>query len=311
MRTNSIIVTWNQTELTMRCLDSLVAAGVAPETIWVVDNGSQPSAIPALGERFPAINLVRSERNLGFAGGCNLGAASAAQGAAAAEQLFFLNNDALVEPDTLERLLAALAADPGLAAVSPKVYYGDSDRVIHSTGMTVEVNSGMVRMLHANQPDRGQADRPADREALFGCAMLIRRAVWDSVGPFWAPFFAYSEEVDWCLRARRAGWRLGYVPAAVVWHYASTSLGHNSPLKLYLLNRNQLYLRQRHRGRGWPAWRGGLRVLAMQARTAGHFARQRRWRQAWAIVLAVWDFVCRRTGQFRRGDLRRIDKGTP
>ena len=144
MRTNSIIVTWNQTELTMRCLDSLVAAGVAPETIWVVDNGSQPSAIPALGERFPAINLVRSERNLGFAGGCNLGAASAAQGAAAAEQLFFLNNDALVEPDTLERLLAALAADPGLAAVSPKVYYGDSDRVIHSTGMTVEVNSAAL-----------------------------------------------------------------------------------------------------------------------------------------------------------------------
>jgi len=309
MRVNSIIVTWNQTELTAQCLDSLCAAGIDQATIWVVDNGSQPSAVPALAARFPRVQLIRSEHNRGFTGGCNLGAASAAT--RPAEYLFFLNNDAQVEPATVETLLGALEADPALAAVSPKVYFGDTERVIHSTGMTVDVNSGMVRMLHANEHDRGQADRPADREALFGCAMLIRRAAWESVGPFWEPFFAYAEEVDWCLRARRAGWRLGYVPAAVVWHYASTSLGHNSPLKLYLINRNQLYLRQRHHGRGWPAWRGGLRLLVMQARMVGHFARQRRWRQAWAIILAVWDFARRRRGQFRRGDLRRIDRATP
>ena len=96
--------------------------------------------------------------------------------------------------------------------------------------MTVDPTSGQARMIGANQLDRGQHDQLADRDALFGCALLIRRAAWQQVGPFWEPFFNYAEETDWCLRARRLGWRLQYVPQALVRHRTSSSLGLYSPL---------------------------------------------------------------------------------
>ncbi|GIV96668.1 MAG: hypothetical protein KatS3mg057_1325 [Herpetosiphonaceae bacterium] len=87
-----------------------------------------------------------------------------------------------------------------------------------SVGVAVDPNSGRVSMLGNTEPDRGQYDQVAEREALFGCALLIRRAAWEEVGGFWEPFFSYAEETDWCLRARKRGWRLCYVPEAVVWH---------------------------------------------------------------------------------------------
>jgi GT2 family glycosyltransferase len=158
-------------------------------------------------------------------------------------------------------------------------------------------------MLGSNEPDAGQHDDPADREALFGCAMLIRREAWEQSGGFWEPFFNYAEETDWCLRVRRQGWRLRYIPQAVAWHCTSSSLGWNSPLKIYLITRNQLYLRQRHKQPGWPAWRGLLYAFYILGRTGTRFIRQRQWRQARALMLASWDFWRGRTGNTRNPDL--------
>src|SRR5690606_6845950 len=114
----------------------------------------------------------------------------------------------------LAALAEALAADPTLAAVSPKVYYDGSERIIQSVGVRVDVERAAVRMIGSGEVDRGQHDAPADRDALFGCAMLVRAAAWEQVGPLWEPFFNYAEEIDWCLRARELGWRLRYIPQA-------------------------------------------------------------------------------------------------
>jgi GT2 family glycosyltransferase len=267
----TIIVTWNQADLTLGCLASVVAAGILPDNVWVVDKGSIDETLPRIRKRFPAVRTIRLEQNRGFAGGSNAGARAALD--AGAENLFLLNNDALVEPATLPALKAALDADTGLAAVSPKVYYAVEGRVIQSVGLTIDPDSGQARMLGSNEPDRGQHDRPAEREALFGCAMLIRRRAWEEAGEFWEPFFNYSEETDWCLRARRLGWRLLYVPEAVAWHRTSSSLGWDAPLKMYLMTRNQLYLRQRHQRGGWRGWRGLGYALYVGARTWARFMR--------------------------------------
>jgi GT2 family glycosyltransferase len=301
-RVSTVIVTWNQTELTLDCLAALTAAGVAPTTIWVVDNGSEPEALPHLRERFPAIQALRLAQNLGFAGGCNAGMRAAL--ASGADYVFLLNNDALVEPGTIAALQTALDGNTQIAAASPKVYYDTGERVIQSVGLRVDPDSGQARMLGSNEHDRGQHDQVAERDALFGCAMLIRRQAWEQIGEFWEPFFSYAEETDWCLRARRQGWRLLYVPEAVVLHRTSSSLGWDSPLKVYLIARNQLYLRRRHRRGGWRSWRGLAYALYISGRTWARYMRRGQRTQARALELAWWDFQRGRTGNSRTADLR-------
>src|SRR5262245_18048821 len=119
MRIATVIVTWNQIELTLDCLESLRAAGVAEDSIWLVDNGSQPSAAPQVAARFPAVHIVQLAANIGFTGGCNAGARAAL--AASPDAIFFLNNDALVEPETIPALVNALGCDTAVAATSPMV----------------------------------------------------------------------------------------------------------------------------------------------------------------------------------------------
>lgn len=306
MQIHTIIVAWNQPALTADCIAALVAAGVAPASIWLVDNGSVPALLPQIGARFPGLRGLRLAANRGFAGGNNVGVAAAL--AAGAEALFLLNNDALAEPGTLPALAAALAADRGLAAVAPKVYYATEGRVIQSVGLRVDRASGQARMLGSNEPDQGQHDVPAEREALFGCAMLIRRAAWEQVGPFWEPFFNYAEETDWCLRARAQGWRLRYEPAALVWHRTSSSLGWDSPLKTYLITRNQLFLRRRHAPGGLRGLRGLAYAAYVSARTAARFVRRRQWHLARATGLAWYDYALGRAGNARDAGLRLRDR---
>jgi GT2 family glycosyltransferase len=298
----TILVNWNQTDLTLDCLAALAAAKVSLGDIWVVDNGSHPGALSPICERYPNVRTLRLEQNAGFAGGCNAGVRAAL--AAGADTIFLLNNDALVEPETLSRLMAALAQDAHIAAVSPKVYYHNTPRIIQSVGLRIDPDSGHARMLGSGEADRGQYDQPAERDALFGCALLIRRQAWEQVGEFWEPYFNYAEEADWCLRARRLGWRLLYVPRAVVWHRTSSSLGSNSPLKVYLIARNQLYLRRRHRRGGWYGWRGLAYALYMYARTWARYMRLGQPVQARALALALWDFWLGRRGNSRTPDLR-------
>jgi GT2 family glycosyltransferase len=298
----TVIVTWNQTPLTLTCLASLQAAGVPAATIWVVDNGSQPEASPMLKTQFPGVRVMRLDTNCGFTGGNNVGVAAAL--AAGAQSILLLNNDATVEPQTVSGLWTALAADPQIAAVAPKVYYHGTPRLIQSVGIAANPTNGRIRMLGSGELDRGQYDRPADREALFGCALLIRRAAWEQVGPLWEPFFAYAEEVDWCLRARASGWRLGYVPEVVVWHRASSTLGAVSPLRMYLMTRNEYYLWKRHHQRGWRGSLGLAVALARSVRILLRYLRVGQRMQARALVLGMWDCWRGRSGNARTANLR-------
>lgn len=300
--TATIIVTWNQTSLTLDCLAALAAAAVPLADVWVVDNGSEQPVASEVRLRFPAVHQLRLAQNQGFAGGVNAGVRAALAGGAT--RLFLLNNDALVEPTTLAKLGAALESDPTLAAVGPKVYYHDTARIIQSVGLQVDRDSGQARMLGSNERDHGQHDQPVEREALFGCALLILGEAWQDVGELWEPFFNYAEETDWCLRARRQGWKLRYIPDAVVWHRTSSSLGWNSPLKVYLISRNQFYLRRRHRQRGWRGLRGLCYALYVQGRTLFRYLRHRQLLQARAILLALWDVMLNRVGNSRTPTLR-------
>lgn len=301
----AIIPVWNQLELTQACLASL-REELPPEAIWLVDNGSEPAAQPRLSAAFPGINIVRCDVNLGFAAGCNLGAAAAL--ASGAEALLFVNNDATVVPGALHALRDELVSDTQIAAVSPRVYYAGSARQIQAVGVAVDPDAGQVRALGAGEFDHGQFGQSLDREALFGCAMLVRRSAWEQVGPFWEPFFAYAEEIDWCLRARRRGWRLRYCAGGAVWHQTSNTLGAESPLKTYLIVRNQAYLRRRNHGGGWRAASGLLRSFWRDARLALRYLRLGQRSQAAAVAIGRYDAWLGRTGLARDNALRRLPK---
>jgi GT2 family glycosyltransferase len=296
----TIIVTWNQVDLALACLQRLAAVHLSLADTWLVDNGSQPPAGPRIQAHFPEVHIIRLERNHGFAAGQNIGIRAGF--AAGAESVFLLNDDALVEQQTVPELRAALAVDPQLAAAGPLVYNHGSARVIQSAGIQADPNSGRIRMIGAGQPDRGQF-AASDRDALSGCALLIRRAAWEQVGELWEPFFNYAEEIDWCLRARRMGWRVRLVPSAIVWHRVSSSLGAEAPLKVYLLGRNQWYLRKRNHQPGWPGWRGGTSALAMYLRTMLRYLRLGRPRQAYSMLLGLWDYARGRSGDVRTAAL--------
>ena len=253
-----VTLNWNQAAVTCELLDSLARVTYPRVEVLVVDNGSAPSDLATLRAHFPRPRLVCSPTNLGFTGGNNLG-----MRLARGEYVLLLNNDTEVEPDFLEPLVAAMEADPGIGAASPKIrYYHEPERIQYAGGTAVDPLRGQARWVGSGEVDRGQHDRSGETEMGHGAALLIRRRVLEEVGLLGGDYFIYYEELDFGTRLRRAGWRAHYAAESVVWHKESVTVGKASPLKTEFQTRNRLlYLRRN--AAGWRrafalAWVGGL-----------------------------------------------------
>ncbi|MBI1886454.1 MAG: glycosyltransferase family 2 protein [Chloroflexi bacterium] len=239
-----IVLNWNGLADTSACLESLQAITYAEYETILIDNGSRGDDAGVLGERFGGfVRLIVSERNLGFAGGCNLGIRDALQ--RSPDYVLLLNNDVTVDPHFLDELVTAAEALPDAAALCPKVYFHDRPSVICSTGGRVNAWTGTSRQVGRGEEDRGQRDEAAVRDYADGACMLIRREALERVGLLDEEYFAYWEETDWCARAAEAGYRCYYAPAAKVWHKAARSQAPDSDF-YFLFRRNAfLFLRKR------------------------------------------------------------------
>lgn len=294
-----ILLQWRSCDDTLECLESLQAASYPNLRIVVVDNGTPESCRRELRTRFPAVELLLNDDNLGFSGGNNRGIAYAlAQGA---DYVLVLNNDTVVAPDFLEPLVARLSADRRIGMVGPKIYQQGAAGQLWFAGTTRDWLLGRpLRLRHRGfgRIDRGQYDREQYGDFLSGCAMLLRREVFERVGMFDPAFFAYFEDVDLCLRVRREGYRILYVPAARVYHKAarsSTGRRNFAPLSVYFSTRNTPLLMQRRGCRwGWPIFLigFGLRLLWRRLR----YARQGLPRAGEAMRLGLVDFLRGRLG---------------
>jgi GT2 family glycosyltransferase len=230
---------WNQLELTQRCLCSLQQLERAPDQVIVVDNGSQPDPRATLEATLPGVAVVRLACNQGYAGGCNAGIRHAL--AAGADAVLLLNNDTTVHPALLTELAAALEADRHLAAAGGKSLTDEVPPRIHAAYGVLTFHGSLVRVEGWLEPDLEQFNQACDVDSACGSALLMRRAALLAVGLLDEEFFAYHEDVDWCTRARRLGWRIRYVPSALVYHrmHASTGGGYVSPIT-YLVARNSV-----------------------------------------------------------------------
>ena len=261
-----ITVNFNQTEVTCALLDSIRRQDYKAVEVIVVDNGSAENPAALFTLRYPEAAFIRSETNLGFAGGNNLGFQKAN-----GEYLFFINNDAELTGGCLARLVALFSEIPDLGIVSPLICFHPStvrrppstvprppSTIIQYAGMTpVHPLTGRNRTIGEGEKNAGQFSAPRPTAYAHGAAMLVSRAVLERAGPMSEDFFLYYEELDWCERIRRAGYSVWLEPRACVFHKESLTVGKLGPLKTYYLCRNRiLFMRRNFRG-----WRLGVFFL--------------------------------------------------
>jgi hypothetical protein len=241
----------------------------------VVDNGSTDGSATAIPSEFPEVEFVPLGANRRFAGGNNEGLRRAL--ARGDDAIMLLNNDTQVDPSMIEHLILALEQDPAAGAAAPLIYFAAPSRRIWYAGGRCIPALGHTSHRGLRQVDHGRYRAVEATGYLTGCCLVARREAWERIGLLDESYFIYAEDCDWCLRARRAGFRLLFVPTARLWHQVSASSGAASPWKIYQRLRANGTLFHRHaRGIGrwtWlPAFALQQLVLALWLAVRGHVA---------------------------------------
>jgi hypothetical protein len=237
----SIIITnWNGCSDLVNCLVSVKGLDYPAYEIIVVDNASTDGSQETVKARFPEVKLIENKENSGNAEGINIGIRKAMEGKP--DYVLILDNDVKVEKKILSELVKMAETDPKIGIVGPKIYYFDSNKISFAGGKldwlegAVHIGDGRI--------DNGEYDEKKDVIFITGCAILARKEVIKKIGLFNGDFFAYYEDVDFCLRAKKAGYRIVYSPTAVMWHKvgatANRARSKISAFQLYLGTRNKI-----------------------------------------------------------------------
>lgn len=285
-----LILNRNRRDDTLACLASLLPSAYSNLLVCLLDNASSDGSAAAVRAAYPqTVHVIETGGNRGYAGGNNVGIAWARE--QGADYVLLLNEDTIVDPAFIGELITTAEARPQVGFLGPLVYHHDEPQIIQSAG-------GMVapdwRTYHRgqNELDAGQYTQPYEADWVSGCAICMRMSVVDRIGMLDPEFFIYSEEVDWCLRAGRAGFRGLVVPASRIWHKGVRRDYAPSPLVTYLSARNHLRLLVKHHA-GGPAL---LRAMARNVRTLTSWTLRPRWRNRRAhrdaLARAMLDF-CR------------------
>ena len=217
----------------------------------MVDNASKQDEASLIQVNYPHVKVIRSERNLGFAGGNNLGIKEAK-----GKYIFLVNNDTVFKDFNLQSLIDRLESSPKIGIVCPKIRFAWGNNPIQFAGYT-PLSKMTVRnqAIGFGEEDNGQYNTPHPTPYAHGAAMLIKREAIEKVGLMPECFFLYYEELDWSMMFRRAGYEIWYEPACTIYHKESQSTGQNSPLRTYYITHNRLLFVKRN-------WRGIYKYLA-------------------------------------------------
>lgn len=210
--------------------------------VIVVDNGSKEDEASILQERYPYIKAIRSDKNLGFAGGNNLGIKTAR-----GKYLYLINNDTIFKDFNPQVLIHRLESSQTIAMVCPKIRFAWGNNPIQFAGYTpLSTITVRNKAIGFGEEDKGQYDTPYSTPYAHGAAMMLKREVIDKVGLMPECYFLYYEELDWSMMITRAGYEIWYEPTSTIYHKESQSTGQNSPLRTYYITRNRLLLVKRN-----------------------------------------------------------------
>lgn len=249
-----IVLTYNQYAFTEACLHSLLLVEGSNHKVILVDNGSSDGTPGKVINTFGSnIVVIQNDTNLGFAAGNNVGIRYAIE--MGADFVMLLNNDTVVRPDFLKPLMNVLDSQPAAIAVTPKIYFlrNDQNPKLWAAGGKIHLWSGMVENRGRGSFDNNQFGTIQEIDFASGCCILIKTQHLIEIGLLNDDFFAYYEDVDWCLRAKKKGWKIFYVPGSIIWHAAGVSSnrgkninGAKNPLVHYLVARNHLWFLRRY-----------------------------------------------------------------
>lgn len=296
-----VVVNYNGAEDTRECAESLLGSNSPPRLV-VVDNASSEGGVEEAVAGYPDVETIHSPNNLGFGRGNNLGIRRALSDPEC-EFVFLLNNDAMIEPDTIEKLEAALDDRPEAGMAAPRIVLAEHSEILWYASGGVDWRKGVARVPgYLGPADTEDALTAKDVEFASGCAMMIRRSVLAEVGGFDPRFFMYEEDLELCLRILDRGWAIRYAPESLVRHKGQGSvrkkdesfvdidsaLNPSYPFYLYHRTKNRLLTASKH-ARGADAARFLVFYPAVLALTCARAARHGRWDGIRAVFSGLRD----------------------
>ena len=242
-RVSVVTINFNQDKITEELLASIAQTNTYENLeVIVVDNGSTVNPVPLWQVKYPEVRFIRSEANLGFAGGNNIGIAQAT-----GDYYFLVNNDTEFSPGLVQKLVDILDTHPEVGIISPKLVYDFDRSIIQYVGFTqVDYYTCRNNAVGKYEKDTGQYDNLLGQTGYcHGGAMMVKKETCEKAGLMANNFFIYYEEVDWGERINKSGYQAWVRGDAVIYHKESMTVGKNSPFKEYFMNRNRiLFIRQ-------------------------------------------------------------------
>jgi hypothetical protein len=256
----AIIVTWNKQQHVIRCIDSVLASTYPIKKVIVVDNASSDGTAKTIKDRYcnsTIVELLENPKNLGGSGGFYTGIKAALDHQPG--YLWLLDNDVTVDPDALKNLIFVMEQEQSAGIVGSKVYFAQAPEIIWGLGAYVNYRLGHISVVGDKVKDSGQYSRVMKLDYVPMCSFLISTEVVQQIGLVDPEYFVYSDDVDYCTRAKQAGFEVYNAPNSVAWHDVTLHSQRLSPFAAYYFTRNYIYYFFKYT----PAWYKPVTVLLM------------------------------------------------
>lgn len=228
-----IVLTWNNFKDTAECLQSLQKIDYPNYRVVLIDNGSEDDSINKISSLYPELTIIENKKNLGYAGGNNVGIKYAAS--ERAEYILLLNNDLIVEESLVSEFIRVSEQYRDAGILGGSNYYYDKRNMIQFSGGIIDWKRGNVIDTTRHKIDEGQFERVREVDTVAGSCLFIPAKIIKQIGLLDIRYFLNFEETDWCQRIKKAGYRVYSCLAAKVWHKVSVS-GKNRKAGINILD---------------------------------------------------------------------------
>lgn len=230
-----IILNYKVKDELLKCLKSVQDSSFKDIEILVVDNNSGDGLVLEL-EKFKDIRFIQNKGNLGYTGGNNIGIQVALE--LGVDYILVLNPDTIIDKNCIKNLVKGIETS-GAGVVGPKIYFAGSKRIWHAGGV-IDMLNVIGGHRGVDQEDEGQFDERKEVDFISGAAFFAKRKVFEKIGLFDNRYFLYYEDADFCYRSKMAGFKVFYIPDAIIFHENASSTGLGSPLQDYYQTRNRM-----------------------------------------------------------------------
>jgi hypothetical protein len=239
-----VILTWNQKDDTLECLESVFEMDYPNFKVLVIDNGSEDGTSKAIQSQFPEVEMIINDVNIGVPAADNQGFRHFLK--RDADYVLILNNDTILDQAFLRELVRVAEESSDIGMTVPKIYYHGEDNLLWSAGAEWRRFPPRVAIIGFRKQDSPAYNTQCDLDYATGCATLISRQALKKVGLFDPVYFMYQEDYDYSERLREANYRIVYVPTAIMWHKVSASVEEGSREKWFRWSRSLVRYYQRH-----------------------------------------------------------------